>query len=132
MRNLFVLPILCLIAACSVFRGGETYSSQLQQWIGHSEYQLYQAWGYPMQSFYVTPYEKIVTYVKTSNYGQRNPYDNQLYYQGMDSENGWWDKLFGPPTENQPRNYYCKTTFTVRNSIIVNFSFNGDDCTANN
>lgn len=131
MKKIFVLSFWCLLAACAL-GGSATYSEQLQQWVGRPEYQLYQEWGAPIQSFYVTPYEKVVTYVRTSGYGSNNPYSNQLYYQGMDPEDGWWDKMFGPPAEKQSRNYYCKTSFTIRNNVIVNFNFNGDDCTANN
>lgn len=132
MKNILVVPFFCLLAACSMFKGGDSYSEQLQQWLGRPEYQLYQVWGYPAQSFYVTPYEKVAVYVRTSASGHSNPYDNQLYYQGMDGEDSWWDKLFGPPAEQQPRNYYCKTTFTIKNGMIANFGFNGDDCTLNN
>ena len=132
MKKSFVFAMLFLLTACSVFGTRESYSDQLQSWIGRSEYQLYQSWGYPQQSFYVTPYEKIVTYIRTTTGNNANPYSNQLYYQGMEPDSGWWDKLFGPPAPKQADFYYCKTMFTVRNNMIVNFSFNGDGCTAVN
>ena len=117
MKKIFVLSFWCLLAACAL-GGSATYSEQLQQWVGRPEYQLYQEWGAPIQSFYVTPYEKVVTYVRTSGYGSNNPYSNQLYYQGMDPEDGWWDKMFGPPAEKQSRNYYCKSMNVAVNSTV--------------
>lgn len=133
MRKILIVLVILGTAACSGINNSAGYSAELQSWIGRSEYQLYNSWGQPANVFYVTPYEKVVTYITTSASGSNTPYNQQLYYQGMGDDNSWWDDLFGPPgTGRQPKIYYCKTSFTIQNAIIVNFNFNGDDCVYNN
>ena len=130
-KLVFGFVMLVLLTACQLFGGSEnSYSNYLQKWMGKSEYQLYQSWGRPANVFYVSPYEKILTYITTNSSGSNSPYGNEVYYEGMGEEH-WWDSIFGPPEAKQPQIYYCKTSFTVQNGIIVNLSFNGDDCVHN-
>ncbi len=131
MKNVFSIIIVLLLAACSG-NGRGSYANELQSWVGRSEYQLYRSWGQPANVFYVAPNQKVVTYVTSSTQEDNNPYSHQLYYGGMGEDNSWWDKLFGPPgAGEQPKIYYCKTSFVIQNSVIVNFNFNGDDCVTN-
>lgn len=129
-KYLVLFGIIVLLNACTFWNGNNSYSSYLEQWVGKSEYQLYQAWGQPAHVFYVSPYEKIVTYITTNSSGSNSPYGNQVYYGGMGEEH-WWDSIFGPPPAQQPDIYYCKTSFTIQNGFIINLSFNGDDCVHN-
>jgi hypothetical protein len=46
----------------------------------------------------------------------------------MKNDEGFWDYLFAPPTESQIDDYYCKTSFVIEDSIIVDYNFNGDYC----
>lgn len=132
MQKLMMILVVLGCAACNSIGSQSSYSAELQQWVGRSEYQLYNAWGQPANTFYVTPYEKVVTYVTSSSSGEINPYSQQLYYQGMGEDDSWWDKMFGVPgADKQPKIYYCKTSFTIQNAVIVNYNFNGDDCVSN-
>lgn len=131
MKRILMLGIfLILLGGCRIFGGGDSYATSLEQWIGRSEYQLYNKWGQLANVFYVSPYEKIVTYITSNSRGSNSPYDNEVYYGGMGEEH-WWDNLFGPPAAQQPQIYYCKTSFTIKNGTVVNLSFNGDDCVYN-
>ena len=134
MKTVLKICGICLVsAACSTFSDGgeQSFTGEMQRWLGRPEGQLYQVWGAPANVYNVTPQEKVLTYVRTSSRGRRNPYGNEIYYDGT-GEAHWWDEIFGPPAQNQPQQYYCKISFVVRRGIIVNYNFNGDNCVVNN
>ncbi len=124
MKNiLHLLPVLMLaLSACA---NRPTYAETLQPWIGQSEERLQQAWGYPANVFYVTPDEKVVTYIKFGSRafnGETRPYNSEVSYSAIETPD------FGMPNTPRYSNYYCKTSFTIRNGTVVNYGFNGDDC----
>ena len=113
MKNiLHLLPVLMLaLSACA---NRPTYAETLQQ-----------AWGYPANVFYVTPDEKVVTYIKFGSRafnGETRPYNSEVAYSAIETPD------FGMPNTPRYSNYYCKTSFTIRNGTVVNYGFNGDDC----
>ena len=128
MRNFIKLLSVCSVAACSGLSGYSSYSNDLQKWVGRSEYQLYNSWGQPENEFYVTPDKKVVTYVQVFAEGSPNHYENELYYQGMGDGGNIVSDLFGPPAEQQADDYYCKISFVIQDSMIVDYNFNGDYC----
>ena len=106
-----------------------SYSNVLQSWMGKTEYQLYSVWGMPANVGYVSPNKKLLNYVKVSNKGRQDVYDEEIYYKGIDNTS-WWNRVFGPPRPQTNSKYYCKTSFVVENGIIIGFNFNGDYCIA--
>ena len=128
MQKFITLLSVCSLAACGSLSNGQSYSSDLQKWVGRSEYQLYNAWGEPENEFFVTPDKKVVVYVQTYASGQPDYYGDELYYQGMGEDRGIIGDLFGPPKEKQIDDYYCKTSFVIQNSMVVDYNFNGDYC----
>lgn len=119
-----------LVLAAVIFLSGcvadANYNRSLQQWIGMSQEALYHSWGMPQNEIYLTPYRKVVTYVETENApidGNTQPYQGIIDYEVIETQN------FGQNAEDD--DYYCKTSFTIENNEIVSFSFNGDDCIAN-
>jgi hypothetical protein len=128
MRKFITFLSVCSAAACSSWTDSSSYSNDLQKWVGRSEYQLYNAWGTPEDEFYVTPDKKVVVYVQTFAKGNPNHYSNELYYQGMGEDTGLISDFFGPPAEEQSDNYYCKTSFVIQDSMIVDYNFNGYYC----
>lgn len=118
MRKLSVFFVL-LLAACAT---KPTYDQTLQQYIGVSEMTLQEEWGIPNNMLYVTPNEKVVTYLRIDNGpidGNTEPYAGEVAYGPIATPD------FGAPQHNT---YYCQTSFTIRNGQVVNYSFNGDDC----
>lgn len=118
-----LLILTFLIGACQT--GGLTYGDTLRPWIGQPEGLLQQSWGIPHDVFYVTPNEKVVTYLEFSTKplnGDSEPYRNEVYYPAIATPD------YGFPDYPLNTNYYCKTTFTIINGIVSNYSFNGDDC----
>ena len=128
MHKLMGVLSVCSLAACSSISEGSSYSTDLQKWVGRSEYQLYNAWGDPENEFYVAPDKKVVVYIQTYANGSPNHYAGDLYYQGMGNNDGVFGDWFGPPREKQIDNYYCKTSFVIQDSMVVDYNFNGDYC----
>lgn len=118
---MFVLLCLMLLSACATEQN--TYQQQLQNWLGMSQEALYYSWGEPDSVIYPTPETAVVTYIK--NYtspidGKSEPYADEVAYSAITNNN------YGLSSPNNV--YYCQTSFTIKNSEIVDYSFNGDDC----
>lgn len=128
MRKFITLMSMCSVVACNSLSNNRSYSVQLQKWIGRSEYQLYNAWGMPENEFFVTPDKKVVVYIHSSTLGSPDYYENEIYYRGIDNDGGILSDLFGLPAEKQIDDYYCKTSFVIEDSMIVDYNFNGDYC----
>ncbi len=120
--------ILCVLLLMGCVSDQNAYNTQLQNWVGMSQETLYESWGMPSNEFYVAPNEKVVTYVKIDENGPIN--GNTQPYQGYEVQyKAIATPDYGFPTdENQT--YYCKTSFTITNGEITNYTFNGDDCVA--
>ena len=123
-----ILSVMVLLNACA---STENYQTQLQRWVGRSQAELYQNLGYPETEFYITPETKVVTYVRSGNKpidGNTSPYAGiEVAYQAIETPD------YGDDLSNNDENsdfYYCKTSFTITNGQVVDFTFNGDDCVA--
>lgn len=118
MRYLFLLLIFILPACAS----NSSYDDNMQQYVGMSELSLQESWGMPNNMFYVTPNEKVVSYLKIDNGpidGDTTPYSDEVAYGPISSPD------FGNPQHNT---YYCETSFTIINGQVSSYTFNGDDC----
>ncbi len=122
MKKLILLSL--LLTACS---HSQTYQQSLQPWVGMPEISLYDSWGRPASGFYVTPQTKVVTYIQTEDKpinGNTRPYSGiEVDYEAIETPD-YGENLIN----NADDNYYCKTSFTITNGEIVNYTFNGDDC----
>ncbi len=113
--------LLLLITACRFHR--MTYADTLQPWLGQSEERLFQSWGHPYNTIYITPEQQVVSYIKFASdpmNGERDPYSYEVAYNAIETPD------YG--NVSQSNNYYCQTSFTIRNGIVIDYSFNGDDC----
>lgn len=54
--------------------------------------------------------------------GNTEPYADEVVYSAISNDS------YGLPPQNDT--YYCKTSFTIQNSEVIDYSFNGDDCIA--
>lgn len=121
------LMFLCLfLSACS--SSYSNYDSTLEPWLGQPQQSLEQAWGEPYNVQNITPETELWTYMKTSSAplsGEDNPYPQEVAYSQIDMPD------FGFPSQPQYDVNYCKTLFTITNNVVVNYSFNGDNCVVN-
>ncbi len=119
-----MILLLCIMFLTGCTSSGN-YDQSMQKWMGVSQEALYYSWGEPDNVLNVTPNETVVTYIQTQNQpigGDTEPYaGSEIYYPAIETPN------YGFP-DNQQNTYYCKTSFTIVNNVVVNYSFNGDDC----
>ena len=113
-----------LVAACqNAGYSRHAYQKKLENTVGKSAAYLYGAWGQPQQIIPVADNTYLAVYYSAENQPVDNdyqPYAGELSYAAMAVPN------YGLPLP--PPLFYCKTTFVIRNNIITDFNFNGDDC----
>ncbi len=119
-----MILLLCIMFLSSCASNGN-YDQSMQKWVGVSQEALYYSWGEPDNILTVTPNETVVTYIQTENQainGDAEPYaGSEVYYPAIETPN------YGESDEEQ-NTYYCKTSFTIVNNVVVNYAFDGDDC----
>lgn len=113
----FILSLALFLNACI---SSPNYEQKLQKWLGQSEYALFNAWGYPSQTFFIDSSKYVWVYNKTNLMPHQNLYHGSFLYQG------WSNPKYG--IQQVPNTYYCQTYFTLEKATVIDFSFNGDDC----
>lgn len=124
MKKIFTLAcfVFCL-SACATQPTAARYEDELSAWIGQSEDNLYAEWGYPNTTYSAGPDGFVATYIKLYREpvdGDTEPYADDMTYLAMQVPS------YGLPTPQGI--YYCKTSFIIRNGIVTDYNFNGDDC----
>ena len=116
-----MLVLLCafILTACSSTPG---YNEQLESWVGVSEEHLVDNWGMPDSTFTLDADTRVLTYVEYDGEGDREVYSEQIYYPAISGQN------FPGPNPDGENIEYCKISFTVDNSVVTGYNFNGDDC----
>lgn len=115
----FILVLMC-VAACQ--KSVSNYDAFLQSWVGKSEAQLVSTWGAPIQMRTIAPNRQIFVYLseRQEDAAGLTPVnsilgDNSVYSQNTDAL-------------GQVYTYYCQTTFTTQDDIIVDYAWSGDAC----
>ena len=123
-KFLSLLAIFGILGGCAWFRmPKDVYEQKLGDWIGKNAQMLYDRWGLPQHTTPVDANTYILTYFSSETEpvdGNFEPYADDLSYDAMSVPN------YGLPIAEPV--YYCKTSFVVRNNIIIDYDFNGDDC----
>ena len=117
--RIIVMLMLLIVGACAV--SNNAYDEKLQKWIGQPEYELYERWGMPDDVFYISNNRKIITFTRISKQHRNNAYSEEINYQAINS---------GYQSNNQSYPDYCRTSFTVTNGYISDYTFSGDYCVA--
>ena len=120
--NILITAILAL-AACNVMSPATSYEQKLSSWVGKSAEQLYDAWGTPNQSTQIDDNTIMVTYTEVTNSpidGDFEPYADELNYEALAVPS------FGIMASSPL--YYCKTSFVLKNDVVTDYNFSGDDC----
>lgn len=117
MKKVLCGLIFIAVAACQI----QTYPQMLHGWLGKSEAELVETWGAPADMQTIAPGKQIFVYVserQTYLPGEvpDTPFDESLAYNE-------YGEVMG-----QTFTYFCTTTFTTKNDIIVDYSFEGDGC----
>ncbi len=116
----FLLLIFAGLTASCAQNGQMTYAQKLAPWVGQDSYALFETWGRPDDIFAVNGTDYAWEYVKKGLKPHHHLYQNVFSYEG------WQGLKYGHSEQEDV--YYCKTYFIIRNGLIINYSFNGDDC----
>lgn len=121
MKNVYkaCLGGLLFLSGCASVQGYDTY---LNTWMGRSEADLVATWGAPAQMQDLGDGRQILVYMKQKTITEPgfNPENVNFGTNAMYNANN--DSLGTPVV------YFCKTTFTTMNDIVVNYAWEGDDC----
>ena len=124
MRKFIYLVGLLVITGCQdINYTSSEYQQRLGEVVGKSAAYLYTSWGQPQQITPVADNTYLATYYSSESKPIDNnyqPYADEISYAAMAVPN------YGLPLP--PPLFYCKTTFVIRNNIVTDFNFNGDDC----
>ena len=124
MQNTVCLGLLLLLlAGCNITSPNATYEQKLSQWKGKTAEQLYDAFGTPNQTSPIDDNTIMVTYNEVTNSpldGDFEPYADELNYEAM-AVPSYGTMALSPL-------YYCQTSFILRDDVVVDYNFNGDDC----
>lgn len=115
MKKMVLFLVLALTACASSKKGLKP-----SDFIGQSEQILFESYGTPDSVYNITPDTYVWAYLKKNPIPKQNPYTSEFLYQG------WQNPQYGIPEVQTT--YYCTYYFTIRNAIVTNYSFNGDDC----
>ena len=118
------LTLIGLLSGCqNISYAQSKYAQKLQPWIGRNAYSLYEQWGTPATTQNIGSNTYLITYYQSESQpidDDFQPYVGEMSYDAMTVPND------GLPTP--PPLFYCQTSFTIQNNIIIDYSFNGDDC----
>ncbi len=124
MQNTVCLGLLLLLlAGCNITSPNAAYEQKLSQWKGKTAEQLYDAFGTPNQTSPIDDNTIMVTYNEVTNSpldGDFEPYADELNYEAM-AVPSYGTMALSPL-------YYCQTSFILRDDVVVDYNFNGDDC----
>ncbi|MBO7257869.1 MAG: hypothetical protein J6V11_02890 [Alphaproteobacteria bacterium] len=121
MMKKWVLGAGCLmvLTAC---HSVQNYDDYLDSWVGRSEADLVATWGAPAQMQNLGAGRQLFTYMK-----QKTVMEPEMNPQDVNFGNY---SLYNPENDIMQSEtvYYCETTFTTENDIIVDYSWSGDAC----
>lgn len=109
----------CVTTSC---RSVQSYEQMLQSWVGKSEADLVTTWGAPVSMETISPGRQLFVYIKEKQVTVPGEAPNYTALGENSEYNNFGDSL------GETFDYYCRTTFTTQNDIIVNYSWEGDGC----
>lgn len=122
-KILYLICGLLLTVGCQSFNDSQVYNRQLQKWRGQSASELYADWGTPQQTVPLSGDSVMVSYYRAENDSSDNefaPFDSDIYYNALTLP------YYGIAPE--PPLFYCETSFVIKDGIIVDYTFTGNNC----
>lgn len=123
MRILVILLALLATACATTAR----YEEILKSWVGSSESELVSSWGPPTSFYEAQDGARMLTY-RTG----RSGVTSIPQYQSVPTTTAYGYTSYQTTTTYQTvsYNYWCETTFTVKNDEIVYWQWQGNNCRA--
>jgi len=122
MKKLLLFVGTVFLFACATYEPTATtekYQQKLNTWIGASENQLLLQWGVP-QSSYTNGDTKFLQYHYDSSYTSPSTYETN--YNPITHNTEIYE------TGRYTLNFWCDTTFEVRNGIVRQWHIKGNSC----
>ncbi len=117
MKKFCCLLLSVLVAGCAT---QEKYAQMLNNYVGFSEEELVSRMGPPDNVYELNKNTKYLTYKREYRY--YNPPSATTHFWGntayTDFHGGYEQKL------------WCNTTFTLKNRVVENYRFEGNNCVA--
>ncbi len=123
MKKIFLILWLMAVVGCQ-HQNGADYEQKLSAWIGMSQSALFSQWGMPNSRFVIDHSTYVVTYNR--RFSKRTLKQDEFYQSTLSRRAMEIGPQYGHATS--PALYYCKTSFTIQNGVVVDYSFNGDAC----
>lgn len=121
MKRLVLIAAL-MLASCA---SEKKYLAVVTSWVGAPETALVRSWG-PPSSVYSTGDTKFMVYNSSRSFV--TPGTAPTYQTTFVGNTAYTTAYGGTPATQI--DLACQTTFEVRNGKIVDFSYRGNDCTA--
>lgn len=98
------------------------YDDYLESWIGKSEAELVETWGGPVKMENLGAGRQLFVYMKQKTVMEPGANPQDVNFGNY--------SLYSPANDAMQSEtvYYCETTFTTENDIIVDYSWAGDAC----
>ena len=123
MKKIFF--VLCLVSVLSCrHHDGTDYDNKLSSWVGLKQSALFSQWGMPNSRFIIDNNTYVVTYNR--RFSERTSEQDEFYHKSLSRDVFEIGSHYGHASS--PALYYCKTSFTIQNGVVVDYSFNGDAC----
>ncbi len=117
MKKVFLLFVVVFLSGCAT---QEKYAQMLSNYVGLSEEDLISRMGPPDSFYELNQQTKYLTYKRERNY--YNPPSATTHFWG----NSAYTDFYGGYEEK----LWCNTTFTLKNRIITDYRFEGNNCLA--
>lgn len=126
-KKIFALIIACFMSSCAMLEGPTTagYEQLLNGWMGATENQLITVWGAP-ESVYESGDYKYLKWVRSNS--DYIPGRSPTYQTSFIGSTAYTTSIGGSPGFNI--NFYCETTFVIKNEEIVGWNYKGNSCVA--
>lgn len=124
MKKIFIFAVVILLAGCTSYTK-EAYKRKLNTWMGSEPIDLVRSWGPPKQTYEVGGHQFLV-YIK--DYDFTIPASQPTYQTSFIGDKAYTTAIGGH--DEITFNHHCETTFEVSENKIINWSFKGDDCVA--
>lgn len=118
-KAMFAFGMLLVLTAC---HSVQKYEDYLDSWVGRSEADLVATWGAPNQMQDLGGGRQLFIYIKQKTVMEMGANPQNVNFGNY--------SLYNPENDMMQSEtlYYCETTFTTQNDIIVDYSWVGDAC----
>lgn len=122
MKKYILLGVSGYLVALSACATIQNYDDYLESWVGRSEAELVETWGAPIKMENLGGGRQLFTYIKQKIVMEPEANPQNVNFGNYSLYNSVNDAMQSETI------YYCETTFTTENDIIVDYSWAGDAC----